>query len=176
LPPLQSATSGPGGTTPDGADDPPATDAGPDDAEVQDALETARPEPQQSPLLTPREGRWRARNGPLRLVCDGLNLDQPALPPEDGRLLVRKGGDRLLLRGFSEGSQGTVRVDRRPNRPERYVGRFPPIQVQGGRVRLDLVLDVVSPERMEGVLRGTARVQGYRCDATREFGMRYLGR
>jgi hypothetical protein len=175
-PPLQAATTGSGGVSPDGTPDAPSDDTvADDDEESNSAAETAVPEATRKPLLTPKEGRWRARNGPLRLSCGGLNLDQPGLPPEDGKLMLRQGGDRLVMRGFAEGSNQAVRVDRQPDRPERYVGGWPPIRVQGGRVELRFVVDVISPERMAGVLRGSARVQGVQCEATREVDLRYVG-
>ncbi len=124
-------------------------------------------------LLTPREGRWRSRNGAGRVVCDGLTIGMEPVT-DVGSIKHRRGGDRLVARGLSSGSSGSVTLDRDQNDPRRYTGSKT-FTMQGVTARFKVTLDVITEERATGMVTAKARVQGKQCKIRRPFEITFLG-
>ena len=107
-------------------------------------------------LLTPREGRWRSRNGAGKVVCDGLTIGMEPVT-DVGSIKHRRGGDRLVARGLSSGSNGTLTLDRDQNDLRRYVGTKT-MTMSGVRAKFTATLDVITEERATGMLTAEAKV------------------
>jgi hypothetical protein len=125
-------------------------------------------------LLVPRAGPWRANNRRGLLDCGAFRQRIATGPVETGRLGVEDDGRRLIMDG-SRADSLTFEVERDRENPRRYAGRTRLRIPGGGRIDFTVVLDLVSAERMDGLLRATARIQGRRCDVRRPFVLRYAG-
>jgi hypothetical protein len=125
-------------------------------------------------LLVPRAGPWRANNRRGLLDCGAFRQRIAAGPVERGRLGVEEDGRRLIMDGPRADSLD-FEVQRDREDPRLYTGRARLPIPGGGRIDFTVTLDLVSAERMDGILRATAMIQGRRCDVRRPFVLRYAG-
>ena len=126
------------------------------------------------PLLVPREGRWRSKNRKGQVSCGRLRRTLDASGPKRGTITVRRGGDRIILRGLAGDSPQPIRADRDPDKSDRYVGtlRFE-LGPDGITADFRFILDLESPERIEGRMVGKAKVAGQPCTIRQSFVVTY---
>ena len=120
--------------------------------------------------LVPREGPWRADEGPLKINCGPINDTLDGLTEQVSISLVQD-GDRIVGRGNGV----TWRFDRDGTDPRRFRGtlRQP---AAGGTIEFRADLTLVDSEHMKGSFRAKAKIRGQTCRLSRSIDMRYRGR
>ena len=120
--------------------------------------------------LVPREGPWRADEGPLKVRCGGV-ADTRGPLTENLSLSLARGGDRIVGRG----GEVTWPLDRDASDPRRFRGT---LRETTGGATIDFKADLtlVDAEHMKGSFKAKAKIRGQTCSFSRSIDMRYRGR
>jgi len=120
--------------------------------------------------LVPREGPWRADEGPLKVRCGSFNDTFDPLT-ERIRISLSRGGDRIVGRG----SGVTWPLDRDGTDPRRFRGTIRQVAA-GATIKFKADLTLVDSEHMKGSFRAKATIQGQTCRLSRSIDVHYRGR
>lgn len=122
---------------------------------------------------TPKAGRWRAVNLPGTVKCGGFTRRIPKTSTDRATLQVLDGGQRLVGRELGEkGSKFVVSAD--PEITGRYTGSVN-VKGQGGRVDMDLTMQLITDRHIVGSAKVTVKAGGQRCRINRGFDVKYRG-
>lgn len=122
----------------------------------------------------PKAGRWRAVNLPGTLSCGGFTSRIRRSATDKATIEIQNGGQRLVGRELGEkGSKFVVEAD--PKVTGRYTGTVN-LKADGGRVDMDLTMQLITDKHIVGTADVTVRAGGQRCKIKRGFDVKYRGK
>ena len=122
---------------------------------------------------TPKAGIWRSVNLPGTVRCAGQTQRIARTVSDDVSLQLEDGGARIVGRDLGErGSKVALQAD--PDVSGRYVGTVD-LEAPGGRVEMDLTMQLITDEHVVGSAAITVKAAGQRCRITRGFDMTFKG-
>ena len=121
----------------------------------------------------PRAGLWKSVNLPGTVKCDGYTQRIPRTVSDSVTLELRDGGSTIV--GYDLAEPGSkVALQAKPGITGRYAGTLE-MKAQGGRVAMNLTMQLVTDERAVGRANIKVKAAGQTCTITRRFDMTFKG-